>query len=686
MAAQSVPPRSERRPVRDTVHGEVLQDDFRWLEDGASTETKAWVAAQNAHVDAVLGTRPELAAMRRDLARPILDATVISAPAATPGRIFLLQRDPGREQPSLRVLDAATGAETVIYDPNRDEGAPFRTIDWYHPSGGRYVAVGVSDGGWEESTLRVFDLETGRELGDRIPRTRFCSLAWLGEDRFAYTRHPRPGELAPGEEWYHQHVWLHRLGDDPASDVELFDRGRLESHEVRFDRDSGTLYFLSGDVWWRTAVYRLALDRLGETPQTLLSFPDTLFEGGPADGELFLRTNRGAPNFRLVAVDPQRPDEAAWREVVPEAPDLVLRGHAFAGGKVLVHAIRDVAAVAFLVDLRTGGRVDVALPPHGTISALGPGPDGDFLLLFESFTQAPTLYRVDPETGALTVVRSGSTDPDAADLEVRQEVYPSTGGARVPLYVVHAKGLGDGPHPTLLQGYGGMNVIRSATYMPEILPWLRRGGVFALAHIRGGGEYGDRWRRAAIGPDRQRSYEDFQAAAEHFAATGVADAAHLGIEGRSLGGLLVAVSLTQRPELYRAVICGVPLIDMVRFPRFLIAARWTQEFGHPDTPVGYRQVRAYSPYHHVRPDVRYPAVYLFAGANDSRVDPLHPRKMAAQLQETQRDRADALPVLMRTAFDAGHGLGKPASAILDEQAEIWAFLAWQLGLDPTGPA
>jgi prolyl oligopeptidase len=675
------PPATAHRPVRDALHGEVLQDDFRWLEDGSAAETAQWVAGQNAYVDAVLGRRPEVARMRRDLLRSIAQATVISSPAASPGRIFLLQRDPGQEQASLRVIEVATGTETVLYDPASDAGAPLRTVDWYHPSGGRYVAFGVSDGGWEESTLRIFDLEAGHELDERIARTRFCSLAWIGDDRFVYTRHPKPREVPPGEEWYNQHVWLHRVGTDPREDTEVFDRGRLESHELRFDASTSTVYFLSGDVWWRTAVHRQTLDRLGQTPETLASFPDTVFEGSPADGTLLLRTNRAAANFRIVAIDPDHPDEDSWRDIVPESADLVLRGHAVAKGRILVHAIRDVAAVAFILDMRTGERVEVELAPHGTISALGPGPDDDFLLLYESFTQAPTLYRVDPFSGALTLVRSSTTDAWTQNLAVDQTFYPSTGGTQVPMYLVHARDLGPGPHPLLLQGYGGMNIIRSATYMPEALPWLQQGGVLAVAHIRGGGEYGDRWRRAALGPNRQRSYDDFQAAAEYLAATGLTDADHLGVEGRSLGGLLVAVCLTQRPELYRAVVCGVPLIDMVRFPGFLIASRWTQEFGHPDVPEQYRWVRAYSPYHNVRTNVHYPAVYFFAGANDSRVDPMHPRKMAALLQETQGGAADPLPVLMRTEPNAGHGPGKPASAIVDEEAEIWGFLAWQLGLE-----
>ncbi len=678
------PPKTDERPVTETIHGGLVTDAYRWLERPDSAATLAWIDAQNRYADAVLGARPEVRAMREAL-RPVLaEAVQYSGPACGGHDVYVRRRGGGEDVAVLVRIGPSGGAPTVLYDPSREPRQP-TAIDWYQPSpGGRYVALGASVDGTEDSTLCVIEAATGRILPERIPHSRFSSVAWLSdESAFCYTRHPAPGEVPAGEEFYHQTVRLHALGADPADDPVLFGPGRplRESHHLVLSDDDRYLYLFSGDGWRRVTVRRLDLASPGSAAATVLDGYDATFDGVEHAGRLILRTNVGASRYRIVEVDPDRPEEDAWRDVVP-ASDLVVRGFALQGDRLVVHALKDVSAVAFVADRTTGGRTDVAIPAHGTVSALVRGPGDDALLLFESFTQAPTLYRVDASTGALGEVVASTTSELAQGLTVRQVFYASYDGTtRCPMYIVERADAAAGVRPTVLSGYGGFNLIRSSRYTPDILPWVHAGGVFAQANMRGGGEYGEEWHRMGMEDLRQQSFDDFMAAGDYLIAQGITDSAHLGVEGRSLGGLLTAVVLTQRPDLARAVVSGVPLLDMLRYHLFLIGALWIVEYGSPEVPEQYAWLRAYSPYHNVRDGVRYPATYLFAAMDDGRVDAAHARKMAALLQRVGESVPDPAPVVLRTLFHAGHGAGKPLTALLDEQAETWGFLAWQLGLN-----
>jgi len=669
-------PASRQDPVVEVLHGIEVRDPFRWLEDGTSPETEQWIAAQNAYVTEVLGARPEVARMREAL-REVLETGVeyLSARGAS-GRIFYLRHDAEESQPKLCVLEG--GDERVLLDPS--DSGPLTAIDWYHPSpDGAFVALGLSQGGTEDSLLQVLEVGARQVLPDRIPHTRYASVAWLPDGSgFYYTRHPSPGEVPAGEELYHSHVFLHRLGADPKGDSLVFGAGRPKNErpDLRLSEDGSVLWVLAKDGWRRTDVFRL---QLGGPPQGVLEGFDATFELELDRGRAFFLTNQGAPNGRIVEVDPENAAEAAWREVVPEPEAAALREFAVAQGRMLVGMVEAADARVFVLDLATGRRTEVELPGMGTVSDVSAGPDGDFLLTFHSFLQAPTIYRVDPATGVLTAVRSSTTPDGVRELAVRKLFYPAKDGVRVPLYIVQRRDLGPGPHPTVLTGYGGFNMVRSSEWSPRFLPWLLKGGVYAVASLRGGGEYGEAWHRAGRLGQKQNVFDDFLAAAEHLLQEGVTDRERLGIFGRSNGGLLMGASLTQRPDLFSAVVCGVPLLDMLRYDRFRMGAFWTVEYGSPTRPEDFAWLHAYSPYHHVRPGVRYPPTYIYAARDDVRVDPLHARKMAALLQETTRG-AEGACILMRTEFDAGHGVGKPVAAVIEEQQEIWGFFAWRLGL------
>ncbi len=685
MPGQTLPqaPDSPALPVTDVLHGEAVTDPYRWLEAPDSADTLAWVRAQNAYVDEVLCARPETARMRDAFAGVLAAAERYAAPAAAPGRVFALWRGPSRPSAALVRLTGDGGAPVVLFDPALEARQP-TAIDWYVPSpSGRYIAFGTSVDGSEDSTLRLYDVDSGRELDERVEHARWSSVAWRHDDSgFFYTRHPAPGSVPEGEEVYHKRVRAHALGTDPARDPELFGAGRplMESHNLCLSEDDRYLYMFSGDGWRRVTVRRIDLTRRDAPPEVVLDGYDAAFHGVEAGGRLILRTDAGGPHGRIVEVDPARPGEESWRVLVRGGEELVLRDFAHSGRHLAVHALRHVSAAVFVLNLDSGARTEVALPGHGTVTGLERGPDGDFLLMFESFTQAPTLYRLGTD-GGLTLVAESTTSELARGLAVGQVFYRSHDGTRCPMYIVErADGAAPGPRPTVLSGYGGFNIVRSSRYSPDLLPWLAAGGVYAQANMRGGGEYGEDWHRSAMEGGRQNSFDDFIAAAEHLIAEGVTTPDCLGIEGRSLGGLLTGVVLTQRPDLVAAVVSGVPLLDMLRYHRFLIGALWIVEYGSPDVPEHFPWLRAYSPYHNVRPGTRYPATYLFAAMDDGRVDALHARKMAALLQAATRDVPEAGPILLRTHFHAGHGAGKPLAAVIDELAEVWGFLAWRLGL------
>ena len=669
--------------MEEVLHGERIVDPYRWLEDAADPEVQAWTAAQNAHTDRVLGGLPQRAYFERRLRELLADEELVTMPVLRGDRVFFLRRRSGENQPALWVRSLEGGEEAVLVDPNRLRADGTVALDWWYPSpDGRLVAYGLSEDGTEESVLHVLRVDTGEPEPDRIPRTRHCSLAWLPDGSgFYYTRHPQPGTVPPGEEFYHRRVYFHRLGDDPASDPMVFGAGRpaRELPRVVISDDGRYVMVLANQGWRSTEVFLLDRQDPERGWSPLLTGYDAHFTGYVLGGKAYLLTDWQAPRGRIVAVDPADPRPDAWQEIVPESETRVLRDFVPAGEGLLVMALVDAASRLYLVPRQGGALREVDLPGLGTVTHLSGSPGaGTALACFESFALAPRILRIDPASGSasLWLASRSAVAPDAVAVE--RTFATSRDGTQVPVFVLRARPAGGaGPRPALLTGYGGFNVARTPQYQPFIIPWLEAGGVWALAILRGGGEYGEEWHRAGMLGNKQNVFDDFIAAAEHLIATGITEPARLAILGRSNGGLLVGAALTQRPELFRAVVCGVPLLDMLRYHRFLIGAQWISEYGSPDDPEHFRWLRAYSPYHNVREGTAYPAVYLFAAAADIRVDPLHARKMAALLQAAS---SSGLPVLLRVEERVGHGAGKPLARVLAEQVEIWTFLAWQLGL------
>jgi prolyl oligopeptidase len=404
------------------------------------------------------------------------------------------------------------------------------------------------------------------------------------------------------------------------------------------------------------------------------------FEGQLGQNGLYIRTNVEASTYGLYLTDPERPARESWRVVVPPRLDAVLDGVLLTRRRLALAYLERASSRLVLADLDGANPHEVPLPALGSLFGWGGEPDGEELFFgFSSYTMPPSIYRIDLASGRETLWRRVEADLEPDRFEVRQVVYPSRDGTRVTMFVVHPRDIVlDGSNPTYLTGYGGFNISMSPGFSRSLLLWLEHGGVVAVPNLRGGGEYGEAWHQGGMLGRKQNTFDDFIAAAEYLIRERYTSSHRLAIAGGSNGGLLMGAALTQRPELFRAVVIQVPLLDMLRYHRFRIARLWIPEYGSADDPEQFRWLRAYSPYHHVRDGVAYPAVLLATAESDTRVDPLHARKMAARLQAAT---ASGHPVLLRLESQAGHGAGKPVSKVLEELVDSWSFVFAQLGVE-----
>ncbi|HXI19596.1 MAG TPA: prolyl oligopeptidase family serine peptidase, partial [Gemmatimonadales bacterium] len=590
----------------------------------------------------------------------LLEIAGLSAPTPARGRYFYLYRDGRQNQPVLYVREGADGRDRVLLDPNQLSAEGTTALDWHHPSDdGRLLAYGLSEDGSEQSVLHVLDVGTGEALPDRIPRTRAADLAWLPDaSGFYYTRYPAPGEVPEDEEPYHRAVYFHRLSSDPAGDPLVFQPAVKEHWPgVSLSPDGRWLLIGVARTFDQTDLYLQDL-RAGTPPVAVAKDLPALFDGQVVGGRLYVRTNLHAPSYGLYALDPERPDLGSATELVPPRADAVLGGVTVVGRHLVLDYIERATSRLRIASLDGTGVREHALPGIGSLFGLGAEWDGSELFYgYSSFTAPPSVYRIDLQTGAETLWRGVEADIDPERYEVRQVTYGSRDGTPITMFVVHARGIAlDGGNPTYLTGYGGFNVSMTPGFQRSAFLWLERGGVLAVPNLRGGGEYGESWHQAGMLGTKQNTFDDFIAAAEWLMAKGYTRPERLAIGGGSNGGLLVGAVLTQRPDLFRAVVIQVPLLDMLRYHRFLLARLWLPEYGSPEEPEEYAWLRAYSPYHHVRDGVAYPAVLLATAESDTRVDPMHARKMTARLQAAT---GSAHPVLLRLESKAGHGAGKP---------------------------
>lgn len=679
-----LPPSTPRREVREIFHGETIIDPYRWLEEDGDSEVQSWIEEQNAYTQSVLLSLPHRESMRTSLERA-LEASVVGTGAVRGHQAFFTKRPRGMNQPVLQVapLKDPAGAQTLV-DPNPHDPDGLASLDWWVPSPqGNMVAYGLSWHGDEWSTLKIVETATGRVLEDEIPRARFASIAWdPDETGFYYTRFPLPGEMSPGDEFYYRRVFHHLLGRDFREDPLVFgeERPKRETYEIAYSSDSRHLLLTVREGWNRADIYLKAAESHEFRP--LISGKDALFSAQMVGNIVYALTNHQAGRYRIIAIDPEDPSEDSWQEIVPEQPEMVLREMRVMGDKVVV--IGQVDAVSRLAVFDFQGNCTWESVPRvpSTMSALEGEERGRVAIMREeSFIQPPRLSLVDLEDNKTTPWMESEEVLDPESVSVQQVFFPSRDGTSIPMFIVKPRGAAAGePRPLLLTGYGGFNQSRSPSYIPDKFAWLEKGGVFALANLRGGSEYGEDWHRAGMLENKQKVFDDFIGAAQYLVQKGYTDRDRLAIYGRSNGGLLVGAAMTQRPDLFRAVGCGVPLLDMLRYHRFLIAEMWIPEYGSADDPRAFRWLRDYSPYHQVKEGVQYPATIFFCASSDTRVHPLHARKMTALLREETGSDPLEKPILFREEAESGHGAGKPVGRLVEEHADVLSFLAWQVGL------
>ena len=676
-------PSAHRLDLVENLHGHEVADPYRWLEDPGSAETEAWSKAQDELFREYLDGRPGRDAVADGLTR-LLQAGLVTVPLLRGELAFFERRAGDQEHPVLTVRDP-DGSERALVDPAALADDDTITLDGWVPSlEGDRLAYWLSRGGDEEASLWVLDVASGEPVEGPIERTRYCPLAWLpGGEAYYYGRRLAPDAVPEGEAAFHRRVWHHRVGADPDGDVLVFGEGRdkTEYHSLHVSRDGRWLVVgAAAGTAPRNDLYLADLAAGGQL-RPIQEGLDAETDGGVrTDGRLWLRTNLNAPRFRVVVADPERPEPAGWREVVGES-DAVIDGFTLTDDAVVVASTRHAVGRVAVHDRANGApRAEVALPGHGSVLGVSARPEGgdQAWIGYTDWTTPPRVYRYQVASGALELWMDAPGRADTPPIVARQDTYQSKDGTEVRMFVLHRAGLAaDGARPTILYGYGGFNIALTPTYSPAAAVWVERGGVYAIANLRGGSEAGEAWHRAGMREHKQNVFDDFAAAAEHLVAGGWTTPERLAVTGGSNGGLLVGATLTQRPELMAAVACSAPLLDMVRYERFGLGQTWNDEYGRADDPTELGWLLGYSPYHHVRPGTDYPAVLFTVFDSDTRVDPLHARKMCAALQAAT---TSGRPVLLRRERDAGHG-ARSVRRTVDLQADVLTFLAAQVGLD-----
>lgn len=673
------PPTTRRAPVADTLHGVKLTDPYRWLEE-STEETRAWAKAQNDYTQAILTKLPGRAALEKRVAE-LLKTDAATLPSQHGGRLFFRRRAAGAEQHRI-VVREADDAERVLVDPAQIDANPNTSVAIAAVShDGKLLAYGVQRGGKDEQEIRFLDVDTGRAIADKIPEGRWISYTFSHDRRrFFYTT---SGSADP-------RVRVHTLGTPSSSDTDVFGAGYGQQHLLAagVSHDGRWLVITvyhgsSADV---TEIHVQSLEGAAGQPVRAIATAElkASFFGDVIGGRLIAMTNRGAPKWRVVSIDLNQPGEPHWRELVPEGK-LAIDSFKLAGGRIVLGYLNNVRSELKVYDAATGRHErDIPLPGPGSVT----GVSGDWgsRAVFYQFTSLHTplaIYRFDLVKNSQDAWYRPSLPVVPENYEVWQEWCTSKDGTKVPMFLMSKKGARRGvSRPTILTAYGGFNSSMLASFLPTAMAWVDQGGLWVLANLRGGAEFGEEWHRAGMLANKQNVFDDFIAAAEHLIAAKYTTPKKLVIRGGSNGGLLVGAAMTQRPELFAAVWCEVPLLDMIRYHQFLVARFWIPEYGSSDDPAQFRYLLKYSPYHNVKAGTKYPALLLVTGESDTRVAPLHARKMAALMQSATRGG----PVLLHYDSEAGHSVGLGVTKMARDAADKLMFALWQTGALPAPQA
>ena len=688
-AAQSVTPdypATRATDTSETLFGEAIADPYRWLENDVRTDPQVaqWVEAQNTVTDAYLETLPGTAWFKERLAE-LIDYERFGIPNKAGDRYFYSYNSGLMNQAQYFVRDGWDGEARLLLDPNQWSADNATALADTAPSkSGRYLAYAIQDGGSDWRTIKLLDVDTGEELSDEIEWAKFTGISWIGDEGFFYSRFPETGE---GQDFqslnYNQKVYFHRLGTPQSADELVYETpdAKEQGHGVGVS-DDGRWAFIYSSTGTDDRNELRVIDLTERASQGWAAHPlitgfDNSWSPIASVGDtVYFQTNKDAPRYRIVRAD-LTADTLEWEEVVPQS-DQPISGASIIGDRLVVEYMKDASsrAVYFDLDGKQTGALD--LPGIGSVGGLNGEPgDSETFYSFTSFNQPGAIYRLDVETGERTVFAEPEVAFEPEDYRVEQVFYPSKDGTRVPMFIVRHKD-STGPSPTLLYAYGGFNISLTPGFSPTRLAWLEAGGTFALANIRGGGEYGKEWHDGGRLNNKQNVFDDFIAAGEYLKANGYTGPDGLAIQGGSNGGLLVGAVVNQRPDLFDAGNAAVGVMDMLRFDRWTAGRYWVDDYGYPDREADFRVLRSYSPLHNIRSGVDYPALLVTTADTDDRVVPGHSFKYTAALQAAELGEE---PQLIRIETRAGHGSGKPTDKIIDEYGDILAFLAHHTGLE-----
>jgi prolyl oligopeptidase len=677
------PPETRKAEVTDVIHGVTFVDPYRWLENQESPETRSWIDQQNAYAEKIVG-QTALRAHIKERLRQLMDTDDIVFPRRQGKYEFFSMRRTGQDLAVIYRRPAPTKGETAPVDPAGDYEVLIdpHTMSPDHTtrvsirdisSNGKLLIYSIRDGGQDEEELRILEVETGNELPERFPNALYDEVFFdnSGKGFYYISRSRKIGAR----------VYYHRLGSNISKDREIFGEGHGPDRFINVSEVSKGRYliFTVNYGWARNDVFFKDMTK-AEAVKPIIEGADARFYPQFLKGRLYIRTNLDAPNNRLVAVNLARPARKNWREIIPEGED-VMQEFSLINDKFYVTYLHNVSTKIKVFELDGTPAGEIPIPEFHTAGIRDGGKEKALLTLY-SFTTPTTIYRLDLKTGERELVKKVDVAFDAKDIEVKQVWYKSKNNTRVPMFLIHRKDLvKNGKTPTLLYGYGGFNASMTPRFNARAIVWVELGGVYALANIRGGSEFGERWHRAGMLENKQNVFDDFIAAAEWLIKEGYTNPDRLAIHGVSNGGLLVASSLTQRPDLFRAVLCGFPDLDMVRFYTFTENNNLPalHEYGNAAIPEQFEFLRAYSPYQKVKEGTPYPAVMFTSGDLDTRVPPLQARKMTARLQAAT---SSGYPVVLHYDQKAGHAAnrGKPFSRFVDDTAMELAFLLSQLGV------
>ena len=662
-------PQTEERPVTETLHGVTVSDPYRWLEDQEAPDTRAWIEKQNAYTDAVLGSRPEVSLFAPRL-QQLMSTDQFTTPLSRGGRYFFTRRKVGEDLFSIYMREGANGQDQLLIDP-----APMSAdhtvsvgIDDVSPDG-KMIAYHVRKGGADEVEVRFFDVDARRDVGAPLASARYYGTSITNDKQSViYTRQFETGPrmfrraLTGGEE-------TKIFGDGYTADKIIYnslsDDGRyLIAHVLYGSSPKKTEIYvddLTDDAPMKTAVNDLDVRSYAEM----------------AGDSLVIQTNWNAPNDRLMVVSAANPSRENWKELVPENPKASIQSTSNAGGRVYVSYLEDVKPRIIGYDLQGNRKEEIKFDTLGNLASVsGSWNTPVAFFSFSSFHVPPTIYQYDVASGTRTIFARRNAPVTPEDFTVEQVWYPSKDGTRIPMFVMYKKGLQrNGKNPTWLTGYGGFLSSELPSFSPRSIAWAEQGGVYAVPNLRGGGEFGEAWHRAGMREVKQNTFDDFIAAGEYLIKEGYTSPLHLGVAGGSNGGLLVMAVATQRPDLVNAVVCRYPLIDMLRYDQFLVGSYWVPEYGSAKDPEQFRWLQGYSPYQKVKKGVDYPATLFITGDADTRVAPLHARKMTALMQATDGEND---PILLRYHVAGGHSGGEPLSVQVKNLAEEVGFMWWQL--------